>query len=55
MENILDMYNNSNKTSLKHRRSHSVGFPVNVDQVFWNQVRVNTNIENIFKSDVESE
>lgn len=46
MENIyLDTRNNSNKTCLKHRRSHSIGFPVHVDRVFWNQVRTNIKME----------
>lgn len=53
MENILDAYKKSNKTSLKHRRSHSVGFPVKVDPVFWNQVRANIKIEHILRNEVK--
>jgi len=47
MENKLDINYNSTKKCLKHRRSHSVGFPVSVDHVFWNRVRSNIKTENI--------
>lgn len=49
MKNILDVvnHNSSSKTCLKYRRSHSVGFPISVDRVFWNHVRANIETENI--------
>lgn len=47
MENTLNINCNSTKTCLKYRRSHSIGFPVSVDRMFWNHVRSNIKTENI--------
>lgn len=53
MENIIDTFNKSNKTCLKHRRSHSIGFADDVDKVFWDQVRSIIKTENIITTTIK--